>query len=388
MKLVKSLLLGSAAGLAAVAGAQAADLPVKKAAPVEYVRVCSTYGAGFFYVPGTDSCLRISGRLRVDFGYLEPFSRADDAIGIRVRGRVNFDHRTATPYGLLRTYIRYEIDRNSGRQFGVNGHDHDEPEAAAGLHPVRRPHRRSRDVVLLEPRPAHDAYGHAAVRRRSGRRPPRLHLLLRQRLLGHPVGRRRAVTARRHRAERPGWLCHRDRRNGHDLRRLVLRERRPAAYSPPARFCTAATARPISSRTSATRAFGAACSCRARFTRSATSRSTPASTPSLRSCRPSPTRITASRSACSAYVNIPWLGAGDNAWIYGTYTDGAIAYINGGQDCAELWCRVCCRERPQRLCRRRFRERLQRQSQDGEGLVGGRRRDPLLDAVLQRPGRG
>ena len=118
MKLVKGLLLGSVAGLAAVAGAQAADLPVKKAAPVEYVRVCSTYGAGFFYVPGTDSCLRISGRLRVDSGYLEPFSRADDAIGIRVRGRVNFDHRTATPYGLLRTYIRYEIDRNSGRQFG------------------------------------------------------------------------------------------------------------------------------------------------------------------------------------------------------------------------------------------------------------------------------
>jgi hypothetical protein len=51
MKLVKSLLLGSVAGLAAVAGAQAADLPVAKAAPVEYVRVCSTYGAGFFYIP-------------------------------------------------------------------------------------------------------------------------------------------------------------------------------------------------------------------------------------------------------------------------------------------------------------------------------------------------
>ena len=59
MKLVKSLLLGSVAGLAAVAGAQAADLPVKKAAAVEYVRVCSTYGAGFFYIPGTETCLRV-----------------------------------------------------------------------------------------------------------------------------------------------------------------------------------------------------------------------------------------------------------------------------------------------------------------------------------------
>ena len=66
MKLVKSLLLGSVAGLAAVAGAQAADLPAKKAAAVEYVRVCSTYGAGFFYIPGTETCLRVGGRVRAE----------------------------------------------------------------------------------------------------------------------------------------------------------------------------------------------------------------------------------------------------------------------------------------------------------------------------------
>ena len=60
MKMVKSLLLGSAAGLVAVAGAQAADLPVK-AKPVEYVKVCSAYGAGFYYIPGTDICLRVGG---------------------------------------------------------------------------------------------------------------------------------------------------------------------------------------------------------------------------------------------------------------------------------------------------------------------------------------
>src|SRR3712207_1929730 len=113
MKLAKSLFLGSVAGLAAVAGAQAADLPAKKAAAVEYVRVCSTYGEGFFYVPGTESCVRISGRVRVDTLYSEPFDRADDAIGFRARGRVNIDHRTQTAYGLLRTYIRYEITRDS-----------------------------------------------------------------------------------------------------------------------------------------------------------------------------------------------------------------------------------------------------------------------------------
>jgi hypothetical protein len=95
-------------------GAQAADLPVAKAAPVEYVRVCTTYGEGFFYIPGTDTCLRIGGRIRADYLYLEPFTRAQDATGFRARGRVNIDHRTATAYGLLRSYIRYEIDRDTG----------------------------------------------------------------------------------------------------------------------------------------------------------------------------------------------------------------------------------------------------------------------------------
>src|SRR2546430_7150218 len=60
MKRVKSLLLGSAAGVVAVAGAQAADLPVK-AKPVEYVKICSLYGDGFYYIPGSDTCVKIAG---------------------------------------------------------------------------------------------------------------------------------------------------------------------------------------------------------------------------------------------------------------------------------------------------------------------------------------
>src|SRR4028118_1281429 len=91
MKLVKSLLLGSAAGLAAVAGAQAADLPMRAAAPaaVDYVPGCSTYGAGFFYIPGSsDTCIRIGGRARADVLYLEPFTRADNAVQFPARRRI------------------------------------------------------------------------------------------------------------------------------------------------------------------------------------------------------------------------------------------------------------------------------------------------------------
>src|SRR5258706_11222355 len=68
MKMVKSLLLGWAAGLVAVAGAQAADLPVK-AKPVEYVKVCSLYGAGFWYVPGTDTCIKIGSFVKLQNTY-------------------------------------------------------------------------------------------------------------------------------------------------------------------------------------------------------------------------------------------------------------------------------------------------------------------------------
>ncbi|MGO4402719.1 porin [Bosea sp. RAF48] len=114
MKLVKSLLLGSAAGIAAVAGAQAADLPSRKAAPVEYVRVCTAYGAGFFYIPGTDSCLRISGRVRAEYAIGTRYSDFQDAYGTRARGRLNVDVRTQTAYGTLRTFIRYELTNNTG----------------------------------------------------------------------------------------------------------------------------------------------------------------------------------------------------------------------------------------------------------------------------------
>jgi hypothetical protein len=114
MKLVKSLLLGSAAGFVAVAGAQAADLPMRKAAPVEYVRVCSVHGVGFFYIPGTDTCLRVGGRVRAEYRYNTPQSRVNDAVGYRVRARLNIDSRTSTDWGTLRAFFRYELTVNNG----------------------------------------------------------------------------------------------------------------------------------------------------------------------------------------------------------------------------------------------------------------------------------
>jgi Porin subfamily len=117
MKMVKSLLLGSAAGLVAVTAGQAADLPVK-AKPVEYVKVCSLYGAGFYYIPGTDTCIKIGGFLRTEwnihaFGSFGTFQnganglqlRTEDNYVTRARASLTTDVREQTSYGTLRAYL-------------------------------------------------------------------------------------------------------------------------------------------------------------------------------------------------------------------------------------------------------------------------------------------
>jgi hypothetical protein len=135
MKVVKSLLLGTAAGFAAVAGAQAADLPSRKAAPAEYVRICDAYGSGFFYIPGTDTCLRVGGYVRAEYGYdqqvnsifipaakpgvAQPVaaffpSNTLDATGFLGRGRVDLDARTQTAWGTARTYISLRGEQKTG----------------------------------------------------------------------------------------------------------------------------------------------------------------------------------------------------------------------------------------------------------------------------------
>lgn len=123
MKLVKSLVLGSAAAFVGVTGASAADLPL--AEPVEYVKVCDAYGAGFFYIPGTETCLLIGGYVRAEYSVGEVskqtgLNRRDPAndSGFRARARFWFDARTETEYGTVRTYIRAQFQRDSG---GVGG---------------------------------------------------------------------------------------------------------------------------------------------------------------------------------------------------------------------------------------------------------------------------
>jgi hypothetical protein len=132
MKMIKSVLLGSAAGLVAVSGTQAADLPVK-AKPVEYVKICTLYGDGFYYIPGSEICLKIGGYVRSDYGWNVTGARTPHYSGgagaqdrtvnpysTRHRAHFNFDSRTQTAYGTLRTYVAVHVDNENQGTVTVN----------------------------------------------------------------------------------------------------------------------------------------------------------------------------------------------------------------------------------------------------------------------------
>jgi Porin subfamily len=131
---IKSLLLGSAAALVAATGARAADMVVApEPEPVEYVRVCDVYGTSFYYIPGTEICLKIGGYFRYDIGIGDLFGdkgdEGDDTYHKRARFQLRMDARTETELGTLRGYLAYDFNwqTNSAAFDPVNenwnGHD-------------------------------------------------------------------------------------------------------------------------------------------------------------------------------------------------------------------------------------------------------------------------
>jgi len=139
---IKSLLLGSAAALVAVSGARAADaVVVAEPEPMEYVRVCDVYGAGFYYIPGTETCLKVGGYLRYDIrvgdggpagyggmqdvldkkDYLDGEYKTNDTYYKRARAAIQLDARSETELGTLRAYMHLNFDWNTGTYSVYNG---------------------------------------------------------------------------------------------------------------------------------------------------------------------------------------------------------------------------------------------------------------------------
>src|SRR5579872_6027452 len=133
MTLIKSILLASAAGFVSVAAAQAADLPTRKAAPAEYVKICNVGGMAGWILPGSDTCFKISGYItgQIEAGNLRKsyawtygpgfagvglgtptFDRHE--FGWTTRANIDFDARQDTAYGVLRGYAEIQFENGNG----------------------------------------------------------------------------------------------------------------------------------------------------------------------------------------------------------------------------------------------------------------------------------
>ena len=92
------------------------------------MKVCSLYGAGFYYIPGTDICMKVGGYIR----WQETFNPGNNISGgpllgtggrqtrvdsqdyaQRTRALATFDTRQQTAYGTLRTYLLIGFNQDS-----------------------------------------------------------------------------------------------------------------------------------------------------------------------------------------------------------------------------------------------------------------------------------
>lgn len=113
--MTKLWILAGAAALVFPAAANAADaVVVAEPEPVEFVRVCDVYGTGFFYIPGTETCLKFSGYVRFQTNFGRDQSGTSDWNSF-TRAQFNVDTRTDTELGALRGFIEFRADAGNGQ---------------------------------------------------------------------------------------------------------------------------------------------------------------------------------------------------------------------------------------------------------------------------------
>lgn len=147
---VFGLSFGVSASLFAADFSMAADLPWHKSAPMEYVRVCDDFGAGFFYLPGTETCLKVGGLALTEMRLFDPSysiggngfygngvarpvggylpspsqytnARSRDAYGFAILGRVELDARSKTEWGTVRAFMRVDAYYGSSQGAASGG---------------------------------------------------------------------------------------------------------------------------------------------------------------------------------------------------------------------------------------------------------------------------
>jgi len=102
------------------------------------VKICSLYGVGFYYIPGTDMCIKIGGWVRAEYAYGDNGNfawgwangnfnnRTTNNSTWRARGYITADARSQTEYGTVRGYLAVGLSTNNvgfdgaGNTFSAN----------------------------------------------------------------------------------------------------------------------------------------------------------------------------------------------------------------------------------------------------------------------------
>ena len=98
------------------------------------MKICTLYGDGYYYIPGSDTCIRFGGYIRAQYGYnagggaagagIAPgtaltvtdglMNRSSSQYSTAHRGDITIDTRTQTQYGVLRTYMDVRFENRIG----------------------------------------------------------------------------------------------------------------------------------------------------------------------------------------------------------------------------------------------------------------------------------
>ena len=154
---LRSLLLGAAAILSASTVANAADLAIA-VEPIDYVKICDAFGVGYWYIPGTDTCLKVGGYVRLDVwfydtdkvgnyfnvanyltgattGTTDPSNPLDQASGVaagylyaqdsysqswemKTKAEVNWNSRSMSDLGVIATSLKFVVESNNNNLDG------------------------------------------------------------------------------------------------------------------------------------------------------------------------------------------------------------------------------------------------------------------------------
>ncbi|EJF90317.1 porin [Bartonella tamiae] len=91
--------------------AQSSDKIYLEPENIQYLKICDAYGSGYIYIPGTETCFRLSGYVRTDVKAGDNIdSRRIESIDRngykwRARATLRFHTATQTELGTLRTYF-------------------------------------------------------------------------------------------------------------------------------------------------------------------------------------------------------------------------------------------------------------------------------------------